>query len=219
MYRCRAVKSMFFFTLGCKPHNPNRVGKNLTDPVGSEVMQFLCVALGSRLLASEGKREVRRAAAATGAQRGNPAGEIIITVLKRFHPMSIHVSYHMHFCQVKTGVGFEGYEPNYRPLCCAMEPLRSRPTPTRTSGDSKTLVNPFHSAKVQGEYLLQAARPPDLPDVSGMEEHQVQNTSCLAPPRSLMPDAPTGKGRGCQSAGARPMATEPTVTGAGKHAD
>ena len=40
VYRCRAVKSMFFFTLGCKPHNPNRVEKN------KKQMAFSC-AIGA----------------------------------------------------------------------------------------------------------------------------------------------------------------------------
>ena len=41
VYRCRAVKSMFFFTLGCKPHNPNRVEKTL-----KKQMAFSC-AIGA----------------------------------------------------------------------------------------------------------------------------------------------------------------------------
>jgi len=93
-----------------------------------------------------------------------------------------------------------------------MENMRARSLPP----GNDCLVNPFHSEKVQTEYLLHAARPSNLPDVSGMDmEQPVQDASRLAPPRSLMTDAPTGKGRGCQTAGAMPTAMEPTVAGSG----
>ena len=79
-------------------------------------------------------------------------------------------------------------------------------------GLANSLVNPFHSEKTQTEYLLQATRPMNLPDDTGMP---IRDTTGLAPPRSLMSEAPTGKGRGCQTAGAMPAATEPTVAGTG----
>ena len=117
------------------------------------------------------------------------------------------------FSVQNKGFSDQGYEPKQSSLCFyPMENMRARSLPPGNDG----LVNPFHSEKVQTEYLLHAARPSNLPDVSGMEmEQPVQDASRLAPPRSLMTDAPTGKGRGCQTAGAMPTAMEPTVAGSG----
>eukprot|EP00435_Cladocopium_sp_Y103_P055001 s3841_g18.t1 len=59
-------------------------------------------------------------------------------------------------------------------------------------------VNPFHSNRVQQEYLLDAARPADLPlSPSG---HPLQNLSGATEQLSQV-NGPTGKGRGSASAG------------------
>ena len=94
----------------------------------------------------------------------------------------------------------EGYEPKSRPLCFFAMEMRARSMPPST-------LNPFHSERVQNDYLLDAARPFNLPgnDV----EPPIQDRSSVAAPRSLMHEAPTGKGRGSQTAGEMPMAMGP----------
>ena len=60
---------MFFFTMGCKPHNPNRVEENQKTK-GPSVVR-LARLFGSRLLALRKKGETLL----LGAQRENPADE------------------------------------------------------------------------------------------------------------------------------------------------
>ena len=111
---------------------------------------------------------------------------------------------------------FEGYEPNQRSLCgIAMEPVRAKSLPPGTAG-LVPLVNPFHSEKIQAEYLLEVARPSNLPDDDAGLGGPLQDRSRLAAPPSLISEGPatgTGKGRGCQTAGVMPMVTEPMVPG------
>ena len=125
--------------------------------------------------------------------------------------MSIDVSCHRHSCQVKTRGGhFEGYEPK-RPLgTLAMNRAKSL-----LPGGVVTLVNRFCSEKTQTEYLLEAARPSNLPGDDDVKGNPIQDGSRIAAPRDLMSEVPTGQGRGCQTAGVMSMATEPTVPGTG----
>ena len=56
-----------------------------------------------------------------------------------------------------------------------MESVRARSMPP--DGLANSLVNPFHSEKTQTEYLLQATRPMNLPDDTGMP---IRDTTGLA---------------------------------------
>jgi hypothetical protein len=94
-----------------------------------------------------------------------------------------------------------------------METGRARSLPPGHDGLGH-VINPFHSEKTQSEYLLQAARPSNLPDDSGME-HPIRDTTGFAPPRGLTSEVSTGKGRGSQTAGVMPVALETVMPGTG----
>jgi len=74
---------------------------------------------------------------------------------------------------------------------------RSQSMPAKGTG---ALVNPFHSRRVQEDYLLEAARPTDLP-AEPLESHLSGD--------SFQVNGPTGKGRGNVSAGCAD-ASQPT---------
>ena len=76
--------------------------------------------------------------------------------------------------------------------------------------NANSLVNPFHSERVQAEYLLQAARPSNLPSDDAGMGCPIQNVPRLAAQPSLLSETTTGKGRGSHVAGVMPTATRPT---------
>ena len=66
------------------------------------------------------------------------------------------------------------------------------------------------SERVQAEYLLQAARPSNLPSDDAGMGCPIQNVPRLAAQPSLLSETTTGKGRGSHVAGVMPTATRPT---------
>ena len=95
------------------------------------------------------------------------------------------------FCWKRTEL-FEGYEPNVAPIAMEGTSKRSSSVPADSSG-LVTGGNPFYSQKVQQEFMLQAARPSNLPSPSSNLEPLTSGQKSGGNP---MVENPTGKGRG-----------------------
>ena len=101
-------------------------------------------------------------------------------------------AFHRHFVS-KKGKRIPGVQEGYEPkphlgyFVLAMERAASEPP---VGKGLHAGINPFHSEKVQGEYMLAANRPRDLPELSpGSDALPLRN------------DIQIGKGRGGQSSG------------------